>query len=99
MPHLIWSGRALADLQRLDDFLALQNPAAALRARVTIIEALKQLETFPSLGRPARVARRAYRDFLIRFGDSGYVVRYEPRKDDVVLVVAIRHMRETKFGA
>ncbi|WP_447704811.1 type II toxin-antitoxin system RelE/ParE family toxin [Methylobacterium brachiatum] len=37
-----------------------------------------------------------YRDWLIDFGDSGYVARYRV-DDDVVTILAVRHQKEAGF--
>jgi plasmid stabilization system protein ParE len=47
----------------------------------------------PHIGRPVDEMPEAFRDWLIDFGDSGYIARY--RYDgDTVLVLAIRHQKE-----
>jgi plasmid stabilization system protein ParE len=37
-----------------------------------------------------------FRDWVIDFGDSGYVVRYHIANDDV-LILAVRHQKEGGF--
>lgn len=88
---------ALLDLERLRDFLRPKNPVAAKRAAVAIINAVKILERNPQIGRPAEgMDDLAYRELLIDFGDSGYVVRYR-LADDCVTVLAVRHQKEAGF--
>lgn len=94
MPHLVWSGRALADLSRLARFLSPKNQAAGRRGIAAIRLALQQILAFPNAGRP--VEDHPYRDLLVPFGSSGYVIRYQ-RLGDQVIVLAIRHMREAGF--
>jgi plasmid stabilization system protein ParE len=74
MPHLIWSPPALEDIQRLYRFLAEKNPEAAKRAVKDIRAGVKLIERFPEIGRPAGNMQAEFREWLIRFGESGYVV-------------------------
>jgi plasmid stabilization system protein ParE len=48
------------------------------------------------MGRPIEDLPEQYREWVIAFGDSGYVARY--RIDgDVVTILAIRHQKEAGF--
>jgi len=48
------------------------------------------------MGRPVEDMPEEYREWVIPFGDSGYVARY--RIDaDVVTILAIRHQKEAGF--
>jgi plasmid stabilization system protein ParE len=38
----------------------------------------------------------AFRDWIIDFGDSGYVVRYRITNDGV-MILAVRHQKEAGF--
>ncbi len=96
MPHLTWSPRAIRDLVRLREFLESKNPNSARRAIETIQSKVSPLEQFPAIGRPVAKMPARYRDLYVQFGDSGYVIRYEARRD-AVLIVGIRHMREVGF--
>ena len=51
MPRLIWTGPALADVQRLYRFLAAKSPDAARRAVGAIRSQVRILEIQPGLGR------------------------------------------------
>jgi plasmid stabilization system protein ParE len=94
MPQVIFAPPAIRDLQRLRDFLEKKNPAAAARAAKAILQGVEALGDLPRIGRPIDDMPEAYRDWLIDFGDSGYVVRYRIDGDSVV-VLAIRHQKET----
>jgi plasmid stabilization system protein ParE len=88
---------ALLDLERLRDFLRPKNPAAAKRAAVAIVNAIKILELHPQIGRPVEgIDDLAFRELLIDFGDSGYVARYRLAEDSVT-VLAVRHQKEAGF--
>lgn len=84
---------AIRDLQRLREFLRPKNPAAARRAGEIILKAVRILENQPQMGRPVEDMPSEYRDWIIDFGDSGYVARYRIDSDDVT-ILAIRHQKE-----
>lgn len=96
MPRLIWSQPALSDVQRLYRFLAGKSPDAARRAIAAIREEVNVLTLQPAIGRPVADLPIEFREWLIDFSDSGYVVRY--RIDaDLVVVLAVRHQKEAGY--
>ena len=97
MPRLIWTLEALKDVQRCHRFLASKNPDAASRVARAISEGMQTVAAYPGSGRPADKMNAAFREWLIPFGDSGYVVLY--RFDgDLAVVLAVRHQREAGYG-
>ena len=96
MPLLIWSPRALQDVARLHRFLANKNRAAADQAAGTIRRGVLVLGNRPGLGRPVAEMDAEFREWLITFGDSGYVVLYRQDNDRLVLL-AVRHQRELDY--
>ncbi len=95
MPRLIWSPAALRDVQRLYRFLAAKNPGAASRAVRAIREGVQVIADQPAIGRPLDDVPD-YREWLIGFGDSGYVVLYRLTDADGI-ILAIRHKREAGY--
>lgn len=96
MPSLIWSPEALLDIQRLYRFLAAKSPEAAKRAVKAIREAVKILASSPEVGRPVAEMDQAFREWLVDFGDSGYIALY--RYDgQTVLMLAVRHQSEVGY--
>lgn len=93
MPRVIFAPAAMRDLQRLREFLRPKSPDAARRAGEAIRQAVMILGTHPRLGRMVDDLPDAYREWLIDFGDSGYVARYRIDRD-VVIILAIRHQKE-----
>ena len=95
MSRLIWSPRALRDVQRLYRFLANKNPGAATRAVNAIRHGVTMLGHRPEIGRPVEDMEEAFREWQIDFGDSGYVARnrIDPNTDTVV-ILAVRHQKE-----
>ncbi len=96
MSHLIWSPSALRDVQHLYRFLAPKNLDAAKRAIQAIRQGVKVVEQQPGVGRPVDDMDDEFRDWIIDFGDSGYVARYrvEPQ---FVTILAVRHQKEVGF--
>ena len=93
MPHLIWNKSALCDLRRCYNFLAMKNPAAASRAVQSIREGIKIVIDHPGAGRMVDKMDASFREWIIRFGDGGYIVRYRLRGGQII-VVAVKHQRE-----
>jgi plasmid stabilization system protein ParE len=96
MPRLIWSPPALLDVQRVYRFLAINNADAARRAVRAIREGVKILALQPGIGRPAEDMEPEYREWIIDFGNSGYIVLYR-HEHDVVTLLALRHQKETGY--
>jgi plasmid stabilization system protein ParE len=96
MPRVVFAPAAIRDLQRLRDFLQPKNADAARRAGEAIRQGVKALGRYPRMGRVADDLPEQFREWLIDFGDSGYVARYHV-DDDAVTILAIRHQREAGF--
>lgn len=96
MPRLIWTPTALADVQRLFRFLAKSNPHAARRAVKAIRASVKALEEQPRAGRFVQDMDPEFREWLIPFGASGYVVLYR-FEDPLVVILAVRHQWEAGY--
>jgi plasmid stabilization system protein ParE len=96
MPQLIWSPQALLDVQRLYRFLAPKNQDAAKRAVTAIRQSVNVLSLQPGMGRPVEGMDNEFRDWIIDFGDSGYVARYRPEAEKVI-ILAVRLQKEAGF--
>lgn len=95
MAQIIYSKRALADLDRLTDFLLQNDPAAALETADLIIEAVEVLENHPLIGWETEAELR---ELVISRGKSGYLALYSyESRQDAVLVLSIRHQREAGY--
>ncbi len=93
MPRLIFTQAARDDLVRLHDFLQAKSANAAARAKTTLLAQLESLTAFPEVNRP--IAELPYcRDMIIRFGATGYVIRYRYVRGEDVVVLALRHQKE-----
>jgi plasmid stabilization system protein ParE len=97
MPRLIWTPEALRDVQRCYRFLATSNRRAATRAVQAIREGMHTVAAHPAVGRPVDKMDPEFREWLIGFGDSGYVVLY--RLDGArAVILAVRHQREAGYA-
>jgi plasmid stabilization system protein ParE len=96
MPQVIFAPAAIRDMQRLREFLRPKNPDAAIRAGEAIRQGVRLLGTQPRIGRSVQDLPEEYHEWLIDFGDSGYVARY--RIDgETVTILAVRHQKEVGF--
>jgi plasmid stabilization system protein ParE len=96
MPRLIWSESALRDVQRLYRFLADNNSEAAKRAVKAIRASVRVIAQHPEIGRPAEGMEPEYREWVIAFGDSGYIALYR-YEGETALIVAVRHQKEVGY--
>jgi len=96
MPKVIFSPAAIRDLERLRAFLRSKNSSAAKRAGEAIIQGLQGLDAHPRMGRLIEDLPERYREWLIEFGDSGYVARYRIDGDGVT-ILAVRHQKEAGY--
>ena len=89
------TARALADLERLFDFLANHNPKLARERMRSVRRAFELLSDHPLLGRPAEDGRR---ELILLRGRFGYVAKYRwVPSEDVVLILAVRHQLEAGY--
>lgn len=96
MPRVIWSPEALVDVQRRYRFLSAKSTDAARRAVKAIRGGVTIVAQQPGVGKPAQDLEPEYREWLVDFGDSGYVALY--RYDGkIAMVVAVRHQKEAGY--
>jgi len=91
----VYSRNALANLERAFDFLAQNDPEAAVAAAKAIQSAIEALARHPLIGRPAG---GQLCELVISFGRTGYVAlyRFVPAHDEV-RILALRHQRELDY--
>jgi plasmid stabilization system protein ParE len=88
--------RALADLERLFDFIAGENPQRARKQILSVRKALELLADHPLLGRSAEEGRR---ELILSRGRYGYIAKYRwLPAEDIVLILAVRHQLEAGYG-
>lgn len=87
--------RALRDLERLFDFIAAEDPVRAQKQVLSVRRAFELLADHPLLGRAAEKGRR---ELILSRGRYGYIAKYRwLQADDIVLILAVRHQRETGY--
>ena len=95
MAEVVYSRRAFSDLERLADFLVRDAPKAVAAAIEIIRDGIEILERHPLVGRPCE---EGLRELSISYGKSGYVALYSyEQRQDVVLILALRHQREAGY--
>jgi plasmid stabilization system protein ParE len=93
---------ANADLERLFDFLLerAETVEDAMRA-YEVVEVLRTVATSHLSTTPysyRKVGQRpTLRELIVPFGSTGYVLRFDIRSPELVLVVGVRHQREEDF--
>lgn len=96
MARLIYTERALADLERLVDFLAAAGKEDALATIDLVAGAVDVLADHPLIGRA--IAAGDLRELVISRGRTGYVALYSVEvRADTVLILGIRHQREAGY--
>jgi plasmid stabilization system protein ParE len=89
---IVYAQRADADLARLEEFIASESRRQASRAIARILRGLRNLENFPEMGRDVG---EGCRELVLRYGKSGYVIRYRVL-DDAILITRIWHGKEDR---
>lgn len=88
--------RALADLERLFDFIAAEDPQRAREQVLSVRKALEVLADHPLLGRTAEEGRR---ELILSRGRYGYIAKYRwLPAEDTVLILAVRHQLEAGYA-
>ena len=96
MAQVVYSRHAFTDLERLADFLVKEAATAAVAAIDVIRDGIEILGRHPLVGRSCE---EGLRELLISYGKSGYVALYSyEQREDVVLVLTIRHQREAGYS-
>ncbi|MCH4562718.1 type II toxin-antitoxin system RelE/ParE family toxin [Halomonas sp. EGI 63088] len=76
---LVWTRLARLDRKEIREYIAQDNPAAALALDELVSEKAQRLADHPNLGRPGRVAGTqelvAHRNYLLIYDVSGDTVR------------------------
>jgi plasmid stabilization system protein ParE len=88
--------RALADLERLFDFIAAENPQKARDQIQSVRKAFELLVDHPLLGRSAEQGRR---ELILSRGRYGYIAKYRwLPAEHIILILAVRHQLEAGYA-
>ena len=96
MPFIKYSTQAIADLKRLHDLLATQNPDVARRAISVIRDALMKVAIMPERFRPVE-GKVYHREAIIDFGSSGYIALFRHLPNGDITIARIKHQKEDDF--
>jgi len=88
--RIIWRRAALNDLEAVREFIAQDNPQAAMRVHGAIRAAVDPLANYPNLGRAGRVD--GTRELIVV--DLPYIVVYRVAKDTVRILAVIHTSRQ-----
>lgn len=80
--HVRWLRKAVANLDAEADYIAKDNTMAASRMIDRVTEAVSELGSFPSLGRPGRVP--GTRELVIC--GTPYIIPYRVRRESVEII-------------
>jgi plasmid stabilization system protein ParE len=95
MARISYAFQALADLERISDFLV-ESGQDAVAVLDLIDEAAAILPRHPFIGRQVEAGLR---ELVISQGHTGYVALYSVEAEyDAILVLAIRHQREAGWN-
>ena len=95
MARLVFAPQVAQDLKQLTEFLLDTDPPAANETVSVLIDGLRILKQHPLVG---RTVENNYRELIISRGRTGYVALYSHDiTRNVVLILAIRHQRESGF--
>jgi toxin ParE1/3/4 len=90
MAQVIWTEPALAELDAIADYIALDKPSAARRLVQRIFSSVGQLELFPALGsRVPELPKSVYRQLIVQ----PCRIFYRREKDRVFIVFVMRGER------
>ena len=95
MAQIVYSARALADIDRAFEFLVEQDPPSAIKAAAAIRHAVEALAEHPLIGHSVS---GGLRELVISFGKTGYVALYWffPERAEI-WILGIRHQRELDY--
>ena len=96
MSSIKYSAQAIVDLKRLHDCLATLDPDVARRAVSVIRDALTKIAVMPERFRPVE-GKMYYREAIIDFGSSGYIVRFRHLPNGAITIARIKHQKEDVF--
>ena len=95
MAQVIYSDEALADFERIIEFLLETSSEKAIQTLENIRSAVGILQAHPLIGR--RIDGHI-RELVISHGETGYLALYRfDRAFDVIRILRIRHQREAGY--
>lgn len=94
--QIVWLPAATKDVERLRKFIKSDNPRAAQRAAIRIVEGVNILRETPEAGVPVENFVD-YRDLVLTYGSGEYIIRYHLDAEGRVVIIRVRHSKEEVF--
>lgn len=95
MPQIKWLPEALADVERLYEFLSEKSPDAAARAAKAILDGAGVFKSIPDIGRPMD-DDTGRREWVVPFGVGAFVLRYMRGESNTVVIIRVWHSKENR---
>ena len=95
MTILKWLPEALADVERVHEFLKNIDAQAADQCVEVILKGSRLLKATPHIGRPMS-DELGKRELFMQFGAGAYVLRYRLEGVDTVVIIRVWHSREDR---
>ncbi|MFM9912037.1 MAG: type II toxin-antitoxin system RelE/ParE family toxin [Methylophilaceae bacterium] len=96
MTVIEYSPQALDDIDRLGEFLLVQDADTTLATTDIIQDGVMLLARHPEVGRPT--TERNVRELVISRGNTGYIALYEfIEARNTVVILGLRHQREAGY--
>jgi toxin ParE1/3/4 len=89
--EIVWSPLAVARLQEIRAYIALDRPAAAERLAMRVVALTEALKTHPHLGRAG--AKQSIREIIL--GGTPYIILYRIHHKRI-LISTIRHASQAE---
>jgi toxin ParE1/3/4 len=94
MARLIWTEPALTDLEVIAEYIALDNPGAAMSMVSKVLDTVDRLILFPNSGsKPAEIKHLPYRQIFV----SPCRIFYRITDENIYIVLVMRGEQELKI--
>lgn len=87
---VLWTQVAISDLRDIRNHIDLENPQAATRIGLQILESVELIESFPSSGRTGRV--KGTRELIVV--GTNYFIPYRIRNEEIHLLRVLHGRQE-----
>jgi len=93
MAHIIWTDPALADLDEVAEYIAIDNLSAAKKLVAQVFAKVDRLTDYPESGQiPAELTGLKYREVLV----SPCRIFYQIQADQVIILHVMRQERDLR---
>ncbi len=92
---ILYTYKAIGDLQRLHKFIAKENPKSAAEISTKLLQAIKRLIDFPLLGRQIKSNEKENAAALRDLVTGRYIIRYAVLKNEIH-ILRVWHTKEDR---